>query len=279
MRPSLSISSGVVVLSRPIEGIGLFDLDGRRLARDFRPAPVLEGARTQLAGVGVDGDRRAWIADPAGSAVRAFTPFGLEVARLVDQSRASIDAAGRLGRPWSVAVRGDADGLELLVASRDRHRHALQLFDESGRLVRSLRPAGDSHGRFDGLEGVAFDGRFVYAVEGGGRVHVHRDLEHHFGFEVEGRGTALRAVAPAGNGRLLVLCATAGLLLFDASGRVVAHPVVCGDDEGQLDGPSDLAVERGSTDERRRILIVDREGERVQVFSLAGKCFGSFADL
>jgi hypothetical protein len=76
---------------------------------------------------------------------------------------------------------------------------------------------------------------------------------------------------------VLVACANNGLVLFDGSGRRVARIVANGPGDDELDGASDVAVERGRSDDRRRAVVVDREGERVRVFSLRGECFGSFA--
>jgi hypothetical protein len=277
VRPSLSLAGNLVALSRPVEGLAYFDLDGRRLSRDLVPEPLVEGGTSRIAGCGIDGDRRVWVADHGAGAVRVFTPFGREVARLVDARPGPGDTRGRIGRPWALAVRGDGDGLELLVARRESLRHALQVFDERGALIRSLRPRGESHGHFEGLEGVAFDERFLVAVESHGAVHVHRDFEHHFTFETRLADAALRAVAPAGGGRLLVACANNGLVLFDGSGRLITRVVANGPGDDELDGASDLAVERGRSDDRRRVVVVDREGERVRVFSLRGHCFGPFA--
>lgn len=277
MRPSVALLHNLVALSRPVEGLSYFDFDGRRLAREFVPEPIVAGGATRIGGCGIDGDRRVWVADHGAGAVRVFTPFGREVARLVDTEPLPNDVRGRIGRPWAVAVRGDGDGLEVVVARREPLRHALQVFDERGQLVRSLRPRGESHGRFEALEGVAFDERFLVAVESHGAVHVYRDFEHHFTFDTRLEGAALRAVAPAGGGRVLVACANNGLVLFDGSGRRVARIVANGPGDDELDGASDVAVERGRSDDRRRAVVVDREGERVRVFSLRGECFGSFA--
>lgn len=285
MRPSLFLAESVVVVSQPGDGVRLFDLDGRPLTDAPIGGTSLEGVR-RPAGVALDGDKRLWVCDPRSHAIHAFTAFGRRVAQLVDrepgEDRAK-DAPGVLGRPWAIDVRGDTDELDLLVGSRGRRRHALQVFDEGGRLVRSLRPAGASHGTFVGIEGVAFDGRFVYAVESGGRVSVYRDLEHHFGFRVtlpSGADPRLRAVAPAGGGRIAVLSESAGVLVYDAGGAVVARPVATGEIEGgagELEAPVDLVVERGRPDARRRVVVMDRDGARVQVFSLVGAAFGAFA--
>ncbi|QDU84508.1 hypothetical protein Pla163_16180 [Planctomycetes bacterium Pla163] len=310
MRESIGLSGGLLVVSRAVGGLAFYDLDGRLLSRT---ALVTEsGDVPRLAGVALDGDKRVWCCDPDAGAVRAFTAFGREVARLVDPDRAAAgpersapragsaterDAVGRLGRPWAVAVRGDSDGLELAVASRGTRRHALHLFDEGGRLLRSLRPRGDSHGHFEGLEGVALDGRLLYAVEGNGRVSVYRDLEHHFDFRVEARHGVepqLRAVAPAGGGRIAVVGENVGLVLFDATGRPIGNPIAASHrppdelggefaadesgavaSDGTLDHPTDLVIERGRPDARRRVVVADRDGARIQVFSLAGECYGA----
>lgn len=285
MRPSLFLSGTVVVVSQPGDGVRLFDLDGRPLT----DGPV-GGSRPigveRPAGVALDGDKRLWVCEPQASAVHAYTAFGRPAARLADPGagRGPVrDAPGVLGRPWALDVRGDTDALELLVGSRGRRRHALQVFDEGGRLVRSLRPGGESHGAFREVESVALDGRFVYAAQTDGRVYVYRDLAHHFSFRVElerGQEPRLRAIAPAGGGRIAVLSETAGVLLLDASGKPLARPVPVGVHDGgawDLDHPVDLVVERGREDARRRLVVMDRDGARVQVFSLVGVAFGAFA--
>lgn len=296
MRESIGLSGGLLAVSRAGAGLAFYDLDGRLLSRaTLVPA---SGDARRLAGIAIDGDKRVWCCDPDAGAVRAFTAFGREVSRLADPERVESslegsrprtgvaterDVAGRLGRPWAVAVRGDSDGLELAVASRGTRRHALHLFDEGGQLVRSLRPRGDSHGHFEGLEGVALDGRLLYAVEGTGRVSVYRDMEHHFDFRVEaprGLDPKVRAVAAAGGGRIAVVGENVGLVLFDATGRPIANPIVAAvgahvEVDGAVEHPTDLVVERGRPDARRRVVVADRDGARIQVFSLTGECYGA----
>ena len=56
--------------------------------------------------------------------------------------------------------------------------------------------------------------------------------------------------------------------------RVLAEHGVEG---GEVFHPSDVALEDvGSDDCRTRLVAVDRDGERVQVFTLAGTCYGAF---
>lgn len=277
MRPGLALNGPIVVASQPGDGIRLFDLDGRRLGADGGAA-TFEIERP--AGVAMDDDRRVWVCQPDASAVVAFSAFGRASARLVDSIEvAGRDAPGVLGRAFALDVRGDTDGLELVVASRGRRRHGLQVFDESGRCTRSLRPDGASHGTFRALEDVAFDGRFVYAVQSHGRVSVYRDLDHHFGFDVPIDAPRLRAVAPAGGGRIAVLDELEGVLVFGPGGELLDRPLPVGVHRGgasDLESPVDLVVERGRDDARRRLVVMDRDGARVQVFSLVGSPFGVF---
>lgn len=287
MRPSLALNGSIVVASQPGDGVRLFDLDGRRLgANEDGAAAAAVFDVDRPGGVAMDDDRRVWVCEPHASSVVCFSAFGRPAARLVDGPDASgRDAPGVLGRPHAIDVRGDTDGLELVVASRGRRRHALQVFDEAGTCVRSLRPGGDSHGTFRSLEGVAFDGRFVHAVEAGGRVSIYRDLDHHFGFDaaaianVASEGLRLRAVAPAGGGRVAVVSERDGVLLFGPGGAFLGRPIPTGPHAGgasDLEAPVDLVIERGRDDARRRVVVMDREGARIQVFSLVGSSFGTF---
>jgi hypothetical protein len=51
-----------------------------------------------------------------------------------------------------------------------------------------------------------------------------------------------------------------------------------GDDGGQVIEPSDVVVEPEASDRTRRLAVIDRDGERVQVFTLEGRCHGAFEE-
>ena len=52
-----------------------------------------------------------------------------------------------------------------------------------------------------------------------------------------------------------------------------------GEEEGGFANPSDIAVEPGATDRDTRVAVVDRDGDRVQVLTLEGRCYGTFPGL
>ena len=83
------------------------------------------------------------------------------------------------------------------------------------------------------------------------------------------------------DGGTLVACAGehSAVLRFDAAGRRVGVLAPMGDAEGQVEDPSDLVVERGSEELRARVAVIDRSGDRLQVFSLSGAYFGSVQGL
>ena len=68
------------------------------------------------------------------------------------------------------------------------------------------------------------------------------------------------------------------LLLCDASGRILRVLATEGAGAGCVDQPGDVVVEEGDRDATSRVVVIDREGERVQVFTLEGRCYGSFAE-
>ena len=161
MHGSLALAGGVLWVARWARTLSVrpYDLDGRRLAGgfDFRDAEV--GA-SDASGLAVDDDRRLWVADRRGGVVRAFTVFGAASHRLgvLPGAPAPDDAPGAIAEPVGIAAEGSADRLRLFVANGGERRHALQVFDERGLLVRSLASEGDPHRRFRGLEGVALRG-------------------------------------------------------------------------------------------------------------------------
>lgn len=295
MNGSLCLHQGTLWVGRheKTAHVRAFDLDGRRLDAGFSFRDPTLG-RSRAAGLALDGDRHVWVADTE-SGVRCFTLFGVEVGHLgvgpepdADPELAP-DVPGVVRQPVDVAVEGDSDGLRIVVASGGERRHALQVFGGSGRLVSSLRPHGDPRRRFRDLRGVALAGRTLWAAEGrGGCVQVFLDGEFHFAFATTGNDLpdfVPNAVAPLPDGRVVVACGGAGgesggsLILAGPSGdllRVLAGP---GTGEGEVLEPTDVVLEATGRDASTRVAVIDRDGDRVQVFTLRGRCYGAFGDL
>lgn len=287
----LALRSGVLYVGRHVRRahVRLFDLDGHALAGGFtvgdRSTPVA------ASGLAVDEDRRVWLADPLNGVVRGFNVFGREGLRFGPEDPSAHpeplrqpDVARAVGRPLAVAAEGSADDLRLAIGSDGDRRHGLQVFGPEGHLIRSLRPRGESHGRFQGVSGVDVSGRWIAACEPrAGRVQVFRDMDHHYTFEVRAAGGRAepRAVALLPDGGSLVACAgeVNAVLRFDGAGRLVAELASGGEAEGQVFEPSDLVVESGREELRARVAVIDQSGDRLQVFSLSGTYFGSVEGL
>ncbi len=293
MRARLALHQGVLFLATTgaTGRLRLFDLDGRRLEGGFEFASLDPASPLRAGGFAVDEDRRIWLADEGSAAVRCFNVFGVETHRFgpptpEGASRvaklAYPDSSGVIGRPAAIAVQGSADDLQLLVGSSGPRRHGLQLFGPGGELLRSLRPRGDSHGSFAGVSAVALSGELAFAVEAyASRVQVFRRLEHLFSFDPQlVDGETLQVLAPVGDGRLLAAISgpASRVVMLDSGG--VSLGSVAGADarEGELDEPTGVVVDWTGEDRTSRVCIVDAGGERVQVFSLDGRCFGSFEE-
>jgi hypothetical protein len=289
MHVSLALRHGVLWVARCVRTAHLspFDLDGRALSGGFS-FRGLDGGRAEIRGIAVDEDRRLWVADAASGSLRAFTFSGSEVACIRSRGDPGSDRPGALGDAGAIAVQGVEAEARLLVSRRGWRRHALLLLDPSGEVVLSFRPAGDPQGTFANLAGVALAGRMAYACEAGsGSVQVFRDGEFHYRIQLPVASTdrgppAPRAVAPLADGRVLVACGAASesaVLLFDANGRCAGSLAVEGCGEGEVLDPRGLAVQEGDSDRTTRVVVLDRDGERVQVFTLDGRCYGSFVEL
>lgn len=261
-----------------------YDLDGRPLSEgiSFRGP---HGEPCTLAGLDVDADHHVWVADASSNRVRAFSLFGREVGSFAGAADTREDARGALRALSDLALLpGEPEELELLVASGGWRRHAVQVFRADGHWVASLRPEGDPLGRFRGVRSLAARGRFAYVCEGrAGRVQVFRDREFHFLFSVPvrpgGRFEPV-AVAPLEDGRMVL--ATGGsesaLLLLDGAGRLLRVLAEAGGEAGQVEEPNDVAVDQGE-DGAVRVAAIDRDAERVQVFTLDGECHGALQEL
>lgn len=291
MSGRLALSRGVLWVGRHAGAAHLrpYDLDGRPLAPGFSFRDELAGG-SSVVGLAVDADRGLWVADGRGQSLRRFTVFGGEIRALAGSEPPNRDGRGVLAELTDLALLQDADGERaprLLVASGGWRRHALQVFDEDGSWVDSLRSEGDPRERFRGLRAVATGGRWIAAAEGGrGRVQVFRDGEFHYLVRpsaASGAAGEISAVAVLEDGRLVVGLSggegRSALLLLDAGGRVQARLAQGGVRHGDVLDPQGLAVEVGREDRLTRLAVLDRDAERVQVFSLDGRCFGELTEL
>jgi hypothetical protein len=260
-----------------------FDLNGQRLEGGFDIPPGPTGA-CRVAGLFVDDDRRVWLADKNQRVVRGFNLFGRETHRLSSAlpsagTGSEPDVEGNLGLPAALAGRGSSDDFLLVVGSAGQRRHGAQVLDGDGRVLRSLRPLGDSHGRFAGVRSLELVGRAIVLVEAERpRVQVFRDLEHWYCFEPEpprGCPAELMSVRSIARGRFMALWGgeQPHLVELDSNGALQRVLVLPGEDVGQLSAPADLVLDR----EGQRLAVLDRDGDRTQVFTLEGQCAGAFA--
>jgi len=268
-----------------------FDLDGRALGPSITFRDPARG-RSSVAGLDVDADRRVWVADEAARKLRGFTLFGRPIAELGGTDEDLLDVRGALGVPVAVRARGSDEELVLLVASAGRRRYALQLHRPHDARVRTLTSLGDPEGTYDDLVHLDWTTRATSAGEEelivtcerrAARVQVFRDGRFHYAFDVKG-GAGGRARPAAAvrltDGRLVVALGDeegrgGALLLLRADGRVLrtlAGP-------GEVSQPSGLAALAGEDDGATRVWVLDREGLRVQLFTLDGRGWGEFPSL
>ncbi|MCC7011159.1 MAG: hypothetical protein IT454_01245 [Planctomycetes bacterium] len=283
---SLSLRSGVLYVARHEQTAHVrpYDLDGRALGAGFSFRGP-HGEACELGGIEVDSDHQVWIADGASNALRAFSLFGRETRVLPGATLERDDARGLFRGAVDVAVSERDDRRNLWVGLGGWRRHALQLVREDGTFVDSLRPQGNPLARFNGVVRIAALDEHVFVCErAAGQVQVFREGEFHFAFRIATRpGVRFEpvAVAPLPGGRCLL--ATGGidsaLLLVDAAGRLVRVLAECGEDHGQVREPGDVVVEVEALEARARVAVIDRDAERVQVFSLLGECHGQIDEL
>ena len=290
MQGSLSLVRGVLYVGRHelTAHVRPYDLDGRALGPGFSfRGPDGEPARAS--GLAVDEDHHVWVADGAAGRVRVFNLFGRECGGL---GAPGGDARGALSSVTDVCLmpppdgeHRQGDGFTLVTSRAQPLRHALQVFEPDGRWVQSLRPEGDPRGRFRGLRRVVSDGKLIWACDArAGVVQVFRDLEFHFLFKVPVRAGGRfepTAVAPLEDGRMIL--ATGGtdssLLLLDASGRLLRVLAEAGHEAGEVFEPEDIALEEDSGDRSRRLAVIDRDADRVQVFTVEGRCHGALEEM
>ncbi len=257
-----------------------YDLDGRPLAATFS-FRGREGAAAQVSGLCVDGDRRVWIADKQGAYLRCFSVFGKRLAEVLGDAE---DRTACLGQPVAVVSLGEDAEQELVVGSGGRRRHALHILPvEAGAgAALSLRPQGHHEKEFDDVVHVdALEDKILCCERGANRLQVFQHRDFHFAFEPEvPKGAELRCARMCEDGRFV--CAFGGesssLLLLDRRGRLMKVLASAGEEAGCVFEPSDLVLERGVSDVKARVWVLDRDACRIQVFTLGGGCHGSFPE-
>ncbi len=283
MAGSLAYSRGVLYVGTEerTAHVRSFDLDGRELDAGFSFRGK-EGGAAAVTGLAVDEDHRLWVADGIGGELRAFTLFGDQVAGVETAHPGQHDKGGVLGTLSDVATRG-SDGIqEILVASGGRRRHAVQILPLGGGPPRSLRCGGQVDSRFRDVSGVHWLDQWLWVCERGmGRVQVFREEDHHFSFSLPSSpGAPFRPTAIAAlEDRRLVLAQggpRSAVTVLDAAGKLLHTLAPPGSEEGCVREPSDLIVVPGEDDRHTRVVVIDGDGTRVQVFNLAGNCYGTF---
>lgn len=290
MHGSLALDRGLLFVGSHAKTarIAAYDFDGRRVLAGFRFRDA-RAKRSTASGLAIDAGRHLWVADAAAHRVRRFTVFGREVGGIgaaLDQPlpTAHPDVAGRVHAPLAVALQccmGALPGGWLAIACAGERRHAVQVFAADGTWLASPKPLGDPRGCFRGVQGLALGERSLHVAEGAAhRIQVFRDLEFHFSIELSGAREP-RALAVLEDERLVVACAgPLSELLLLAPGGCVQRVLARGrGPRDELFEPSGVAVERGSSDRDTRVAVIDRDGGRVQVFTLEGQCQGAFEEL
>lgn len=287
MPTCLGLRHGVLWVARSVKTTRAvpYDVNGRRLGAGF----AVVGA--EVRGIAVDQDRRVWAADAASGALRAFTAFGAEIAGMRSLEDPEADRPGAFGDPAGIAAQGIEAEAQLLVSRRGTRRHALFVLEPEGGAIRSLRPDGDPQGVYSGLGGVALSGRLAYACEPGkSSVQVFRDGDFHFRISMPRPLHGREPWEPCGvavslDGRTVVACRGGGggaVFLFDPGGSLLRRIAGCGTsrgDTGEVEEPTAVVVQDAGRDRSSLALVLDREGDRVQVFTFEGACLGAFHDL
>jgi hypothetical protein len=293
VRTSLALRHGVLWIARSVKVTRLapFDVNGRRLGPGFTMHGI-DRAGTEVRGIAVDEDHRVWAADAASGSLRAFTAFGAEITALRSLQDPESDRPEAFGDPGGIASQGVEADARLLLSRRGERRHALLLVDPARGTSSSLRAGGDAQGSFSNLAGVALSERLAFACETGKKsVQVFRDGEFHYRISMPAPRRGVSSLEPCSvaalrDGRAVVACRGGeggAVLLFDPGGSLVRCIAVGRADgtveTGDVEGPSAVAVQEGASDRTSLVLVLDRDGDRVQAFSLDGACLGSFHDL
>ncbi|MSR62308.1 MAG: hypothetical protein EXS08_07680 [Planctomycetes bacterium] len=286
MQGSLALSRGTLFVGTHAKTarVQAFDLGGRALAPGFTFRDARRG-RSSVSGLAVDEDRGLWIADSPADRVRLFTVFGREVGGLgeTDASAGVPLLPGLISDPVDVAVQGHRDQGRIAIACGGERRHAVQLFEPDLSFVQSCAALGSPERLFQGVTRLAAQGELLYAAEAlARRVQVFRAGEFLFAFQLtdrQGEPYEPSALAPLGDGRLVVGCRAprSALFLVDGAGRPQRELAREGEEEGCVDQPCAAVLAPGADERQANLFVMDRDGLRVQVFTLEGRCLGSIS--
>jgi hypothetical protein len=289
MHGAIALAAGVLFVGRSAKTatVQAYDLDGRALGPCLAFRDPGRG-RSSVAGLDVDADRRVWVADEAAGKLRGFTLFGRPIAELGGAPEDLLDVRGALGAPIAVRARGSDDELVLLVASGGRRRYALQLLRPFDARVRSLSSLGDPEAPFEDLTDVhwssvttsqGLEQELILVCERRARrLQLFRDGRFLYSVTLRGQPEAATRLA---DGRFIVALGDEGAPVGGGSGAVV----LLGADgrhlktlagAGEVVHPSGIAALPGDDDTETRLWVVDREGARVQLFTLDGRGWGAF---
>ena len=286
MQGSLALSRGVLLVGDQVKTarVRAFDLGGRELDLAFSFRDPRAG-RSAVSGLAVDEDRTILVADTPADRVRRFSFFGREAGGIggvaADGPQHDPILPGLVTRPVDVEVRGNRDQGWVAIACGGERRHALQLFDPELSFRTSCAAFGEAGRPFRGICRLASEGGLLFVAEGLGRcVQVFRSGTFLFAFhltDAHGERFEPSALATVGDGRLVVGCRAprSALFLVDGAGRPQRMLADEGEEEGAVLAPSDAVVEPGADDRHARVFVIDRDGLRVQVFTLEGRCLGA----
>ena len=250
-----------VTWSAGVGHVFLYDLDARQRVSSFA-TPVGPSGYSDANGIAIDRRYRVFVADPHNGRVRVCNAFGQHVGDLGAAPPAdggsARDRSGVLDRPHAVAVLDD----RVWVTMGDQpRRRAVQCFATDGRHVGGLASGGDPAREFGAPRGLFADTRGIVVADTlRGRLQRFR-ADGTFVQEVPvAAADALArpiAVVRLADGRFCVVDRGgdgAGLVVVGTDGVRSAAGTLA---EACRD-PVAVAL-----DERRRVYVLDHDGERV----------------
>lgn len=236
-------------------------MDERRLASRFT---IEDEGYVDVGGIALARDSSLWVPDTQGHRVRRISLFGNESGGIgLPKKAVPRDRRGLLVHPRAVAV--DASD-HLWVCCGDRSWvHGLQVFDTSGRLVRSVASFGRREASFGPATGLCvFEDRVWVADCGNDAVQCFRE-DGGFVARQEFRefGEPLAIAAWSDGQAVLLLQPAPVVLLFDRNFRRIG--ALAAPKEDALRDPSGV-VALGD-----ELLVLDRDASRVRSFGLDGR--------